>query len=332
MFHTGRMGSHAFTIGMFIGELRIDDFDRALDRVRAIGPTDILLHSLGAEGSVGELTDAQADRLGKRLEAHGVTPRLFGGNVFKEVHLADLEIDAMAEHPQFRDHFRRLVRGMQIGDRLGFRDVCTFTFAWPGEYTTGGPQGRGSPTWPMRWATRGGIIGRTDMDKLEKAFTLMLEQAERYDVNLVLMQMPWNYTNTTGNFRRVAERLASPRIRVMWGPADNVNCGESDAATAGFRNVRPYVHGLHMKDLRVNHGPGLDFTYCPIGEGHTDYPAVLRNLHEHGAPAFLSVASHYVPPGRDPGDPAACEEALRANYRTVTELVDRITAGPPAPA
>ena len=203
----------------------------------------------------------------------------------------------MAEHPQFKDHFARLERGMQIGARLGFRDVCTFTLAWPGEYTA---QGRVSPTWPMRWATRGGIIGRADMDKLEKAFTLMLEAAERHDVNLVLMQMPWNYTNTTGNFRRVAERLASPRIKVMWGPADNVNCGESDTATAGFRNVRPYVHGLHMKDLRVNCGPELDFTYCPIGQGHTDYETVLRNLHEHGVPAFLSVASHYVPPGRDP--------------------------------
>jgi sugar phosphate isomerase/epimerase len=311
---------------MFIGELPIPDFDRALERVRSIGPDHVLVHSLGAEGSIGELTDAQADRFGKRLEAHGVRPLLIGGNVFKEVHLADLEIDTMAEHPQFKQHFARLVRGMQIGDRLGFRDVCAFTFAWPGEYTAGGPRGRGSPTWPMRWATRGGIIGSTDMDKLEKGFTLMLEQAERYDVNLVLMQMPWNYTNTTGNFRRIAERLASPRIRVMWGPADNVNCGESDVATVGFRNVRPYVHGLHMKDLRVNCGAELDFTYCPIGEGHTHYETVLRNLHEHGCPAYLSVASHYVPPGRDRSDPEACEEALRANYRTVSALVDKVTA------
>ena len=317
------MGTHAFTLGIFIGELPIPDFDRALERVRAIGAEHILVHSLGADGSIGELTDAQADRLGKRLEAHGVRPLLFGGNVFKEVHLADLEIGTMAEHPQFKDHFARLERGMQIGARLGFRDVCTFTLAWPGEYSA---QGRVSPTWPMRWATRGGIIGSADMDKLEKAYTLMLEAAERHDVNLVLMQMPWNYTNTTGNFRRIAERLASPRIKVMWGPADNVNCGESDTATAGFRNVRPYVHGLHMKDLRVNCGPELDFTYCPIGQGHTDYETVLRNLHEHGCPAFLSVASHYVPPGRDPKDPDACEEALRANFRTVSALVEKVTA------
>ena len=283
------MGTHAFTLGIFIGELPIPDFDRALERVRAIGAEHILVHSLGAEGPVGELTDAQADRLGKRLEAHGVRPLLFGGNVFKEVHLADLEIGTMAEHPQFKDHFARLERGMRIGARLGFRDVCTFTLAWPGEYSA---QGRVSPTWPMRWATRGGIIGSADMDKLEKAYTLMLEAAERHDVNLVLMQMPWNYTNTTGNFRRIAERLASPRIKVMWGPADNVNCGESDTATAGFRNVRPYVHGLHMKDLRVNCGAGARLHLLP-DRARTHR---LRNRAAQPARAWLPG----LPVGRQP--------------------------------
>ena len=54
--------------------------------------------------------------------------------------------------------------------------VCTFTFAWPGEYTAG------KPTWPMRWLTRGGVIADGDMEKLLKAFSLVLEQAERYAV------------------------------------------------------------------------------------------------------------------------------------------------------
>lgn len=232
----------------------------------------------------------------------------------------------MGDHPQFKQHFKELVRAMQIGDRLGYRDICTFTFAWPGEHTSEGPQDNGSPTWPMRWATAGGIINRTEMDKLEKGFTLILEQAERYNSNLVLMQMPWNYTNTTGNFRRIAERLDSRRIRVMWGPADNVNCGEPDVATTGFFNVYPYVHGIHMNDLRINHGPDLDFTYYPIGQGQTDHETLLRNLHVHDRPVFLSIVSHCVARGRDPKDPEACEETLYANYRTISAIVDKVTA------
>ena len=178
----------------------------------------------------------------------------------------------------------------------------------------------------MRWITRGGIISRNEMNKLEKTFSLMIEEAERYDVNLVQMQMPWNYTNTRRNFRRIAERLSSPRIRVMWGPADKLDSGESDVATAGFQNVRPYVHGLHMKDLRVNHDPDLDFTYCPIGQGETDYMIVLKNLPRHSCPAFLSIAIHCVLPGRNPQDPDACEEILRLNSQSVSAIFDSITA------
>ena len=320
------VSTHKFKFGISISELKLQDFDHALERVRKIGIEYILVESLGSEGLISNFSDSQADDFGKRLEAQGVQPLMIGSSTFKQVHLADIDINTMAEHSQFQQHFTKLVRTMQVGDRLGYRDICTFTFAWPGEYTTGSPRGAGSPTWPMRWITRGGIISRTDMDKLEKGFSLMIREAERYDVNLVLMQMPWNYTNTTGNFRRIAERLSSPRIRVMWGPADNLNSGESDVATAGFQNVRPYVHGLHMKDLRVNYGPDLDFTYCPIGQGETDYKLVLKNLHEHSCPAFLSIASHCVLPGGNPQDPDACEEILRSNYRTVSTIVERITA------
>ncbi len=320
------MSTHKFKFGISIGEFKIPDFDHALERVRAIGLEYILAENLGSLGLISNFSDSQADDFRKRLESQSVQPLMIGSRTFKQVHLSDIDVNTMTDHPQFRQHFTKLVRTMQIGDRLGYRDICTFTFAWPGEYTTGSPKSTGSPTWPMRWITRGGIISRNEMDKLEKAFSLMIEEAERYDVNLVLMQMPWNYTNTTKNFRRIVERLSSPRIRVMWGPADNLNSGESDVATAGFQNVRPYVHGLHMKDLRVNHDPDLDFTYCPIGQGETDYMIVLKNLHRHSCPAFLSIASHCVLPGRNPQDIDACEEILRLNLQSVSSMVDSITA------
>ena len=82
--------------------------------------------------------------------------------------------------------------------------------------------------------TRGGVIADVDMDKLKAAFSPVIEQAERHDVDLVLAMMPWNYTNTSSNFRRLAEHLGSDRVKVMWGPADSINCGERDAAAAGF--------------------------------------------------------------------------------------------------
>ena len=32
-------------------------------------------------------------------------------------------------------------------------------------------------------------------------------------VDVSVSMMPWNYTNTTGNFRRLAESISSPRLR-----------------------------------------------------------------------------------------------------------------------
>ena len=43
------------------------------------------------------------------------------------------------------------------------------------------------------------------MEKLATAFSMVADQAERYNMDVALSMMPWNYTNTTGNFRRVVD-------------------------------------------------------------------------------------------------------------------------------
>ena len=201
---------------------------------------------------------------------------------------------------------------MEVATHLGIPAVNAFTFAWPGEYTAQ------KPTWPMRWLTRGGHIAPVDMDKLVKAFSLVAQKAEDYGVDVALSMMCWNYTNTTGNFRRVVEAVGSRRLKVMWGPADNTNCGESDVATAGFYNVRPYLYGLHIKDLRVNDGLALDFDYCPIGEGDVNYPMVLKNLRDNNCNVYLSVATHFTPPS------GSTTEAMRTNVANFKKLVRQV--------
>ena len=164
---------------------------------------------------------------------------------------------------------------------------------------------------------REGVIADVDMQKLVKAFSLVAEQAERYDVDVALSMMPWNYTNTTGNFRQLAERVGSQRIKAMWGPADNMNSGEWDTATAGFQNVRPFLHGLHLKDLHVEDGLRLKFQYRPLGEGDVDYVTILRSLRVHRSEAVLSVSTHFLPPS------GSREEAIRINYANLKNLIRR---------
>ena len=67
----------------------------------------------------------------------------------------------------------------------------------------------------MKWLTRGGVIAEVDMRKLVAAFTLVLEQADKYGVDVVLGMRPFHYMSSTRNFRRLAER---PRLGPVEGP------------------------------------------------------------------------------------------------------------------
>ena len=307
------MTEHQFKIGMYLPELGLP-FDEALATAKQIGVEGVWFNTLGADGPLlRELDDASVDRMAAQVAGHGLEIFLINvGSPFKQIHLTDLELDTMEEDPAFRQEMDDLVRSMEMAARLGIGAVNAFTFAWPGEYSAA------KPTWPMRWLTRGGYIADAEMEKLVRAFSLALEQAEKYSVDLALSMMPWNYTNTTGNFRRLAEALNSRRLKVMWGPSDNMNSGEADVATAGFLNIHPYLHGLHIKDLRVKNGIQLDFEYCALGEGDVDYPTIFRSLRERGSDAILSVATHFIPAS------GSRVEAMRINYENLKRLIDDI--------
>ena len=306
---------HRFRLAMYTPELRLP-FDEEMAQAKEVGVDYVWFNRLLNETPVAEMSDAAADRMAQRVERHGLEIFLLNaGNPFKHVHLTDLDLKTMSDHQGFKKDFKHLVRSMQIASRIGVGAVGAFTFAWPGEYSSG------KPTWPMRWLTRGGVIAEVDMEKLVKAFTLVAEAAERYQVDVALSMMPWNYTNTTGNFRRVVEAVGSSRLKVMWGPADNYNSGEWDVATAGFNNIRPYLHGLHLKDLHVMDGLNLKFEYRALGDGDVDYPEVLRRLQDHRSEAVLSLATHFIPPGGTRID------AMRINYRRLGEMIRKVQAG-----
>ena len=94
----------------------------------------------------------------------------------------------------------------------------------------------------------------------------------------------------------------------MWGPADNTNCGEWDATTAEFHDVRPYLHGRDLKDLHVIDVHHIHFEYRPIGSGQVDYRTVLRNLRDYRFDVVLSLSTHFRTQS------GSREEAMRINY------------------
>ena len=310
-----------FELAIDMSEFRVST-DDALARARQIGATQIYIAGVqngeDAPLPVTAMTDAQADDLARRVAAHELRIVELNSGTFKQVHLCELELGAVDEHPQYAEQLRNLERALQVAQRLDVPAVTCFAFAWPGEYGPGAKS-----TWPMRWATRGGLISNTDIDKLEQAFAPILALAERYEVDLRVMQMAWNYTNTSGNFRCIAERLGSPpRLRLKWCPADGLNSGELDVATAGLRNVLPYVSSIHIKDLAVHDGPNNGFRYELVGDGQVAYGQILSGLVAAGCYPLLSVASHVGGGTLDGNDPEKTTDWLRRNYQTVTRLAE----------
>ncbi|HIM55668.1 MAG TPA: sugar phosphate isomerase/epimerase [Candidatus Latescibacteria bacterium] len=296
-------------LGIYLGELQLP-FEESLAAARDLGAQYVWCGAHSDNRALSELSDTEVDEAARLVDAHGL--KFFfidSGGMFKQVHLAELEKGKMLEHAQFKQHFDRLTRSMAVSARLGVGAVSCSSFAWPAEYTAG------KPTWPMRWATRGGIIADVDMEKLVEAFALIAEAAEAHNVDVAFMMMQWNYTNTSGNLRRIFEAVGSPRLKAMWCPADNVNCGETDNATAGFQNLRPYLHGVHAKDLHTIDGSRLEFEYTPIGEGDVDYPTILQNLRDHNCDVVVSVATHFVPAS------GSRLEAMHTNFANLRRLI-----------
>ena len=301
--------SHRFKLGLFLNELQMP-FEEALSTAKGIGAEYVWFDHVRDEPDLVDMTPAQIASIGKRVEANGLRISLISPrSPFKFIHLTELDGEAPLEYPTLQTELEHLTRTMEIATSLGIAEVLAYTFAWPGEYSAD------KPTWPMRWLTRGGVIADVDMAKLVTVFSEVAERAEKHGVDVVLSMMPWNYTNTTTNFRQIAERIGSDRIKVMWGPADNFNCGEFDVATSGFNNVRPYLHSLHLKDLHVTDGLNLDFEYRPLGEGDIDFPTILGNLIEHDCDVVLSMATHFLPPS------GSRAEAMRINFAKLNAIL-----------
>ena len=309
---TTQSGDYEFKLGMFISELQLP-FEEALQAASDMGVGYVWCSAYDDGRRISELPDAQIDEIIKSIDAHGLRPLFIdSGGLLKQVHLAELESGKMLEHAQFKEHFDQLTRSMEVSARLGIGEVASSSFAWPAEYTAG------KPTWPMRWATRGGIIAEVDMGKLVEVFSLLVEQAERHDVDLAVQMMQWNYTNTTEHLRSVFEAVGSARLKAIWCPADNFNCGEKDVATNGFTNIRPYLHAVHAKDLHTIDGSKLEFDYTAIGDGDVDYPTLLRNLRDNECDIVVSVATHFVPPS------GSRLEAMQTNCDNLRRIISEL--------
>ena len=302
-------------LAIWLDELSLP-FEEALRTAADLGVEYVWFAEIPGRTAIGEMTDTEADDMAAEVERHGL--KLFqvcAAHPLHSIRLTDLEPGREIEHPPFRKDVDALVRSMQIAARLGVGAVLAYGLSWPGEWKRRHRTWSKSPTWPMRWATQGGIISESDLSGLAGIFSELTEHAEAHGVDLVLGMRPFHYLSSTTNFARLADRVGSKRLRAMWSPADCVLSAEPAVADAGFQRIEPCLHSLHLKDVQVSDGPGGDYQWCSLGEGQVDYPALARRLVAHDHMVYLAVATHFQPAE------GTKVEAMRMNVENITRLI-----------
>ena len=302
--------TYAFKMGVFFDETGLP-FEQAAALAQELGAryAEFFVHP-------DQLTAQYAAHCRRVLDDAGLQAHAMGSapNPFKQIHIDQIELAELPTNPEFTHDLDLVRRAMDFAQIAGAPNVLVSGFAWPGEFQNGR---RVSPTWPQRYATGGGFIPPAELDKLAKAFTIIAELAERQDMHIAISVHPWEYANTSRNYRRIVERVNSLRLRAKWGPGDAYNCGELDTVTTGYQNLKPYLTSLHLKDLRTLDGPTCEFEYCAVGTGDVDYAGLFRTFARDHTDIVIGVATHFQPPGGTQVD------AMRINYRNTLRLTEQ---------
>ena len=305
-------------LAVWLDEL-VMSFDEGLAVVKELGVDYVWFAELKEETPIGSMSDVEVDKMASRIDHHGLKLyQICANHPLHDIELIDLTPGKAFEHPQLLHDFEVLVRSMKIAARIGVEAVLAYGLSWPGEWRQKWSK---SPTWPMRWATQGGIISDSNLDSLVEVFQPIIEQAEKYEVDLVLGMRPFHFLNTSEHFCELAQRLDSRRLRAMWAPADCFLSGEKDIHGAGFERMSTYLHGLHLKDVVVLNGPQCKYEWKPLGEGQVDYPSIIHRLCKHDTTLYLGVATHFHLPG------VSRVEAMRSNIAKTRCMLEQSNLG-----
>jgi len=140
------------------------------------------------------------------------------------------------------------------------------------------------------------------LDWFTGALDEMLARAEAMGVELLLENVPMAFLPRAEDLVAVVERIAHPRLGIVYDVANGVFAGE--APDEGLFAVREHLRLVHLSDTgtgRWDHGP--------VGSGVVPFPAVAAALDEIGYsnPSVLEIIS-----GQPEQDIPASARALEA--------------------
>jgi sugar phosphate isomerase/epimerase len=294
-----------FRLGVVSTELG-DDLQRVCTAATSLGIQDLELHTLWGR-QVTDLTDDDARRARDVIRAHGLRTCLITGPAFKAAPLESIAPAGECETRIYQEHRQTLEREVALARLFGTDRVRVFSFARPRDKIGAGvPGGRPSPE-----------LGESELETLRRGFAPLVGLAEREGVTLMLENVRSCYADTGLHSRQILAAIDSPRVRLIWDPANAFVSGEAAACSVGYDAVRPYVAQVHAKDAAIVDPSTGETEWRRIGDGAMDWTGQLRALLADGYAGVVSLETHWRLAG-DSGERSTAE-----TWRGLATCLDR---------
>ncbi|MGN0479003.1 MAG: sugar phosphate isomerase/epimerase family protein [Hominenteromicrobium sp.] len=129
------------------------------------------------------------------------------------------------------------------------------------------------------------------IDEICARFEEPVRLLEQSGITLALEFDPTTYATNGRKIARIAARIDSPYVRVLWDPGNDIYDPDGETPYPdGYDAVKEYIAHIHLKDA-VRRGQTGEAV--PMCRGEVDYAGQLRRLLADGYTGCLSLETHY---------------------------------------
>ncbi|MYD10699.1 MAG: sugar phosphate isomerase/epimerase [Chloroflexi bacterium] len=210
------------------------EFEHALSVMNEFGLTQAELQYLW-DKEVGDLSDAQLDRVQQLVKAHAVEVSCISRHIFGGLALGDISLSA----PVYLAHLDALGRCIDMAQALDCQLVRIMSFKK--EMILFGSQGA------EEWN-----VARGAWEKARELIGGAVQIAEDRGVTLVVETGNNAITNSAWLACKLIDELGSERLKLLWDPANALYSTEA-AFPDGYGALRGgYLGHVHLKDVAVD--------------------------------------------------------------------------------
>jgi sugar phosphate isomerase/epimerase len=304
-------GRVPFRLGVVSSELG-NDFERVCAVAAATGIAELELHTLWGR-QVTELSDEEARHARDIVQAHGVRVCLITGPAFKAVPLEAIAAQGELETPLYAKHRRLLEREIELAHLFGTDRVRLFAFLRP-------KGGEGGAAEKAEWHSSPDLTAG-ELETVRRGFAPLVDLAGRQGVTLMVENVRYSYADTGAHSAQILKEVDSPRVRLIWDPANALVAGEARPYPDGYAAVQPYVAQVHAKDAAFTDRVTGSTEWRRIGDGEVDWAGQLRALLDAGYPGVLSLETHWQLPGDGPD---VRERSTLETWRGLASILDQL--------